>query len=43
MIFYAESNDIGFKVRKLTIFKQQSFEVVEYANLLETHSANKSC
>jgi len=31
-IFHAESNDAGFKVRKLTVFKQRSFEVVEYAN-----------
>ena len=30
--FHAESNEAGFKVRKLTVFKQRSFEVVEYAN-----------
>ena len=29
--FYAESNDASFKVRKPTVFKQRSFEVVEYA------------
>ena len=31
-IFHAESNDAGFKVRQLTVFKQRSFEDVEYAN-----------
>ena len=31
-VFHAKSNGASFKVRKLTIFKQQSFEVVEYAN-----------
>ena len=31
-IFHAESNEAGLKVRKLTVFKQRSFEVVEYAN-----------
>ncbi len=31
-IFYAKSNDASFKVRKLTVFKQWSFEVIEYAN-----------
>ena len=31
-MFHAESNDASFKVRKPTVFKQQSFEVVEYAN-----------
>ena len=30
-IFWAES-DVGFKVWKLMVFKQRSFEVVEYAN-----------
>ena len=30
--FHAKSNEAGFKVRKLTVFKQRSFEVVEYAN-----------
>ena len=33
MIFYTESNDISFKVRKSTVFKEGSFEVVEYANV----------
>ena len=32
VIFYAESNDASFKVRKLMVFKQRSFEVIEYAN-----------
>ena len=27
-----ESNEASLKVRKLTVFKQRSFEVVEYAN-----------
>ena len=31
-IFHAESNDGGFKVRELTVFKWRSFKVVEYAN-----------
>ena len=31
-IFYAKSNDTSFKVRKQTVFKQLSFEVIEYAN-----------
>ena len=31
-ILHAESNEAGLKVRKLTVFKQRSFEVVEYAN-----------
>ena len=30
--FYAESNEAGLKVRKIMVFKQQSFEVIEYAN-----------
>ena len=31
-VFHAKSNGASFKVRKLTVFKQQSFELVEYAN-----------
>ncbi len=32
MFFHAESNGASFKVKKLTFFKQRSFEVLEYAN-----------
>ena len=30
-IFHAKANEAGLKVRKLTVFKQRSIEVVEYA------------
>ena len=31
-IFRAKSNEAGLKLRKQKVFKQQSFEVVEYTN-----------